>query len=1048
MFKRSGAFSRILCIVAPLGDPKSKKLKLHLMKVQGENFELSKTYKAKLLQSVAHSKSLWELKFYGGKTLRIADTSPQMEAFLTKLVSMCKEFCGTNPTMGAGAPKTFYEAMSDDSVSSEELRDFDPTEFRGAEEQEEEEALDAGEHREAHAGLLTPEEEANLLAALGMWDAGAGAGSEAVDVVQLVAVLQREQAGLQALNARAVMEAEDVYVKLQQDLASTAVLLGDMEHTLQQWDGTLAKLSRDIEVVQEQNSDLEITRAHHFAIEKEIRALVASLTLDSRHLPVLQQGPFDPKSQLMLVLDSADALEALMDKAIKDPLKMGLKSVRERLQHYSGLRGSFLNRLSAHLESQFQSLGLELQGPKHRHRYSRKRFLAWLVHSEVFEAFWPFSPLMRLLKENAFPQYVAVQRKYATAMQPVYRKEIMNYFTVAKSFIETSKSRKETVLLGSTNQAQSLNLLVASQSNRLPGGLTPSAAGGGAPGLGPGRGLGVPGQHSRTPSVFSDEMTDVTYSHRPNPPPRLPMYKPAAVRDSASVISTLDGDTKQRPDRAFANFLCTTANVVAREHEFCASFFHLTDDGQLTAILQELLTHQETGPQQCALSVELATILKWMQKNCDQLYFLPCLSVISAVKEEYAGKCAYVLRLVEQVEPTAQQILADFVRDQVESISSCHLHLKHSFVAPYFAKFPLFCDRIEALSAEMYCPRAAAVMAVYAQFAEAMFAALEQQVDPGHKLAAFYKFKNYAFFHHRAEAFLPAGAANTGTGADEEDAMTAASAAPLERRTAAMSSRSLTPQPAAGAAKSDEASFRGHNRSLSEASDASDADTSTGFDDASRTESAAPRAAPNPPVAVWLRQETLAMSRNAAQERLQQCCRLATRRMQDYEQQYLHSLFKKSFRELHSFISGVSALLRSYEPREVPFQERYSTAVVAQMVEGLTPKALREGLEDMAARVRKHFFKQSTEHRAALRRNSGPSDAGLGDNSESFLGVAVSDDEFRQYLYTRVWHQLLAHVAQSYQRLRTILASCYPRLQLGLSERELDSILQQVRGRR
>lgn len=68
----------------------------------------------------------------------------------------------------------------------------------------------------------------------------------------------------------------------------------------------------------------------------------------------------------------------------------------------------------------------------------------------------------------------------------------------------------ETVLLGSTNQAQSLNLLVASQSNRLPGGLTPSAAGG-APGLGPGRGLGVPGQHSRTPSVFSDEMTDVTY---------------------------------------------------------------------------------------------------------------------------------------------------------------------------------------------------------------------------------------------------------------------------------------------------------------------------------------------------------------------------------------------------------------------------------------------------------------------------------------------------------------------------------------------------------
>jgi hypothetical protein len=49
----------------------------------------------------------------------------------------------------------------------------------------------------------------------------------------------------------------------------------------------------------------------------------------------------------------------------------------------------------------------------------------------------------------------------------------------------------------------------------------------------------------------------------------------------------------------------------------------------------------------------------------------------------------------DRLEPTVKQILDDFVRDQLESINACKLSLKHSFVAPYFAKFPLFCDRIE-----------------------------------------------------------------------------------------------------------------------------------------------------------------------------------------------------------------------------------------------------------------------------------------------------------------------------------------------------------------
>lgn len=36
----------------------------------------------------------------------------------------------------------------------------------------------------------------------------------------------------------------------------------------------------------------------------------------------------------------------------------------------------------------------------------------------------------------------------------------------------------------------------------------------------------------------------------------------------------------------------------------------------------------------------------------------------------------------------------------------CKLSLKHSFVAPYFAKFPLFCDRVEVSRFSLCSPEA------------------------------------------------------------------------------------------------------------------------------------------------------------------------------------------------------------------------------------------------------------------------------------------------------------------------------------------------------
>ena len=76
------------------------------------------------------------------------------------------------------------------------------------------------------------------------------------------------------------------------------------------------------------------------------------------------------------------------------------------------------------------------------------------------------------------------------------------------------------------------------------------------------------------------------------------------------------------------------------------------------------------------------------------MYFLPCLSVISAARDEYAARSSYAGRILQTIEPTLEGILKDFVRMQVQSINDCKMNMRHAFVAPYFAKFPLFCDRV------------------------------------------------------------------------------------------------------------------------------------------------------------------------------------------------------------------------------------------------------------------------------------------------------------------------------------------------------------------
>ena len=67
------------------------------------------------------------------------------------------------------------------------------------------------------------------------------------------------------------------------------------------------------------------------------------------------------------------------------------------------------------------------------------------------------------MKANALELHVALRRRYATEMQKVYKKEIANYFAVAKGFIETRRHGKDTVLLGTSDRAKSLDLLVQAQ---------------------------------------------------------------------------------------------------------------------------------------------------------------------------------------------------------------------------------------------------------------------------------------------------------------------------------------------------------------------------------------------------------------------------------------------------------------------------------------------------------------------------------------------------------------------------------------------------------
>ena len=62
--------------------------------------------------------------------------------------------------------------------------------------------------------------------------------------------LQTEQSALQMLNAKAVMDVEQVYVKLQEDLASVAMQLGDMENELRNYDRSMQSLRADVEAIQ------------------------------------------------------------------------------------------------------------------------------------------------------------------------------------------------------------------------------------------------------------------------------------------------------------------------------------------------------------------------------------------------------------------------------------------------------------------------------------------------------------------------------------------------------------------------------------------------------------------------------------------------------------------------------------------------------------------------------------------------------------------------------------------------------------------------------
>ena len=135
-------------------------------------------------------------------------------------------------------------------------------------------------------------------------------------------------------------------------------------------------------------------------------------------------------------------------------------------------------------------------------------------------------------------------------------------------------------------------------------------------------------------------------------------------------------------------------------------------------------------------------------------------------------------------------------------------------------------------------------------------------------------------------------------------------------------------------------------------------------------------------------------------------------------------------------------LLPLHRPPVRPPQAQYSNAVVAELVAGLTPRTVREGLDDLYKRLRKHFFRQSAMSRSALKTHLAdvdPVHAGA-----PGPGVVLSDDEFRHHLFVQIWNQLSAGLIAAFEQFAHILATCYPNMSAAIREQEVRALIKQT----
>ena len=267
-----------------------------------------------------------------------------------------------------------------------------------------------------------------------------------------------------------------------------------------------------------------------------------------------------------------------------------MRAVCERLQYYAEVRTQTLTRVATHLEGKFDALATEMLGQSSR--FSRPGCLVWEAHSEQFGRLQPYAPLLRVMKANALGLHIAMRRKYASAMQRVYRKEITNYFKAAKRFVEVAhRSRDTGVLLGSTHHGKNLNLLVQGGSMlQVPHSAARSVASSRRSSVSSGWSESSDHIHSTTSQVHGQGGAS------PLRAPHLSMYRSNFPTGADSVASTvLEGEEKLRPDIAFAQFVVTTALVVARERDFCSSFFDLLEPTELDSMLKEMCKYADDG---------------------------------------------------------------------------------------------------------------------------------------------------------------------------------------------------------------------------------------------------------------------------------------------------------------------------------------------------------------------------------------------------------------------------------------------------------------------